>query len=136
MGHRRRGRYWYPDCWDLIGGHVEPGETPRDAAGRECAEEIGVVVQGLRPLALASGIPSIEVHAFTASSWLGEPRTNLATDEHDDLAWFAPQELHGLALADPASVPDIIRAIEPRTPSCDHARNTARAPTRAMRGRA
>jgi 8-oxo-dGTP pyrophosphatase MutT (NUDIX family) len=110
MGHRRRERRWYPDCWDLVGGHVEPGETPHDAAERECVEEIGVVVHGLRRIPLASGVPSIEVHAFATSSWLGEP-VNLATDEHDDLRWFAPEELDGLVLADPTSVPDIIRAV-------------------------
>lgn len=34
--HRRSG-LWLP-----AGGHVEPGEHPADAAGREAAEELGV----------------------------------------------------------------------------------------------
>ena len=115
MGHRRRERRWYPDSWDLIGGHVEPGENPHDAAERECVEEIGVVVRGQRRIPLASGDSSIEIHAFAATSWLGEP-VNLATDEHDDLRWFAPNELEGLVLADPTSLPDIIRAVEAAKP--------------------
>lgn len=28
LGHRHPARRWYPSCWDLIGGHVEVGESP------------------------------------------------------------------------------------------------------------
>nr|WP_231918584.1 NUDIX domain-containing protein [Microlunatus sagamiharensis] len=34
LGHRHPARRWYPDCWDLFGGHVEPGESPEQAARR------------------------------------------------------------------------------------------------------
>lgn len=32
----------FPDHWDLIGGHVEPGETPEQALVREYKEELGL----------------------------------------------------------------------------------------------
>lgn len=32
LGRRAQHRS-YPDCWDLIGGHVEPGETLEEGTG-------------------------------------------------------------------------------------------------------
>lgn len=34
----------YKQHWDIPGGMVEPGETPSQAAARECKEELGIVV--------------------------------------------------------------------------------------------
>jgi 8-oxo-dGTP diphosphatase len=42
--HRRPDRAWYPDVWDLPGGHLEPGESSLAALGRECREELGIDV--------------------------------------------------------------------------------------------
>jgi 8-oxo-dGTP diphosphatase len=32
----------FPDHWDLIGGHMEEGETPEEALIREVKEELGI----------------------------------------------------------------------------------------------
>lgn len=111
LAHRRAGRRWYPDCWDLVGGHLEPGESPEEAARRECREEIDVEVLELHPVEVDLDDPEIEAHAFLVTRWRGEPR-NAATDEHDALGWFGVQQLAGVRLADPSYLPWLTRLLD------------------------
>ena len=39
-----------PGCWCFPGGHVERGETPRQAVGRELYEELGIHVRPMQRL--------------------------------------------------------------------------------------
>ena len=71
LGHRHRDRRWYADCWDLVGGHVEPGETPEEAVRRECREEIGVEIEEFRPLPMAVSDPNLDMSAFLVTQWQG-----------------------------------------------------------------
>lgn len=111
LAHRHPLRAYYPSCWDLVGGHVEVGESPLEALRRECLEELGVVVLDPQPLPLTVSDPGVELHAYVVSSWSGEPR-NAVPHEHDDLRWFAPDELADLDLADPAALPELLAALE------------------------
>jgi 8-oxo-dGTP diphosphatase len=112
--HRHPSRRWYPDCWDLVGGHVESGELPHQAVGRECLEEVGVHIHNPRPIPMTISDPTLEMHAFLVTRWDGEP-VNAAPDEHDDLRWFPPTELADLKLAHPASLSSILTAVEAAT---------------------
>jgi 8-oxo-dGTP pyrophosphatase MutT (NUDIX family) len=38
---RSPGRRLFPGAWDVVGGHLEPGETTLDALRREIEEETG-----------------------------------------------------------------------------------------------
>ena len=97
--HRSPRRRWYPDVWDLPGGHMEPGELPGAALARELREELGI------DIAVPSGPPVQEVHADTLDmqiwlieAWTGSP-VNAAPDEHDAIAWFTEEALGELSLA-------------------------------------
>ena len=40
--HRRAvDRRLFPGIWDIVGGHVEPGESAQEALAREIGEETG-----------------------------------------------------------------------------------------------
>jgi 8-oxo-dGTP pyrophosphatase MutT (NUDIX family) len=97
--HRSPRRRWYPDVWDLPGGHVEPGELPGVALARELREELGI------DIAAPSGPPVQEVHADTfdmqiwlIEAWMGSP-INVAPDEHDAIGWFTEAAVGQLSLA-------------------------------------
>jgi 8-oxo-dGTP diphosphatase len=112
--HRHPSRRWYPDCWDLVGGHVEAGELPHEAVIRECLEEVGVHVHDPRPISMTGSDPTLDMHAFVVTRWVGEP-VNAAPEEHDDLRWFRPSDLADLKLAQPASLPSILSAVRVAT---------------------
>ena len=38
---RSPDRRLFPNCWDVVGGHIEPGESVEDALRREVNEETG-----------------------------------------------------------------------------------------------
>jgi mutator protein MutT len=111
LAHRSPTKHAYPDCWDLVGGVVETGESPREAVVRECREEIGVEVLDPVPMAYAVDDPDLAVHAFVVTRWHGEPR-NTAPEEHDDLRWFEVRDLDDLALAHAGSRAGIGAAVE------------------------
>ncbi|HEY9293275.1 MAG TPA: NUDIX domain-containing protein [Microlunatus sp.] len=100
LAHRHPKRRWYPDCWDLVGGHVEPGESAEDAVRRECREEIAVEVAEPRRVQAEFDGRDLRAHAFLVTRWRGHP-VNAAPEEHDALGWFGVDQLAGLRLAHP-----------------------------------
>jgi len=98
----------HDDGWGILGGAVEPGESPAAAAVREAREEIGVDVQLTRLLDVLGG-PDYEVSypngdrvayvtaVYEATVVTGSPAVN--DGELSELAWFGTGELPGLALS-------------------------------------
>ena len=103
--HRSPSRRWYPAVWDLPGGHVEQGESCREALVRKLDEELGVqvveddckAVSTLR-LTAGDGAGELELSIWSVRQWLSTP-VNRCLDEHDRLAWCSADDLAALTLA-------------------------------------
>ncbi len=81
--------------WCFPGGHVEPGETPRDAVCRELAEELGIEVVAYQRL----GAVRVPEPQYILAVWRvrlpgGELRPN--GDEIADTGWFTADEARRL----------------------------------------
>lgn len=67
------------ELWNAPGGKASPGETPLQAAVRECQEEIGVTALDAREAGYLQFFmpddPLFEhrCHVFVATKWKGEP---------------------------------------------------------------
>lgn len=99
--HRSPNRRAYPGVWDLPGGHIETGETELAALTREMHEELDVQIATgsaihLCRLDAGRGAESVRLSAWLVGEWHGTP-TNVASDEHDEIRWFRPEELPPLA---------------------------------------
>lgn len=114
LGRRLPSGRWYPDTWDVIGGHVEPGETPSATACREAAEELGIGIDP-RDLAHLDTLvgPDWELVLFSTRRWTGEPH-NAAKDEHSDVGWFGRVDLDSLDFADPGLLQAVGAALPTR----------------------
>jgi len=79
----------YPDCWDIIGGHVEAGETFDQTLVREVEEEIGVTpVEFAKLTWLRFGTDGAsELHIYRVDVWTGGIPA-IRNDEHAELRWF------------------------------------------------
>ena len=77
-----------------VGGRVEPGERPEEAAVREVFEEVGVRVRSLEPAGTlefysADSEPDWLIHVFLSRDFEGEPRES----EEASPRWYRLGEL-------------------------------------------
>jgi 8-oxo-dGTP pyrophosphatase MutT (NUDIX family) len=111
--------------WQMVGGIVEPDETPEDAARREAAEETGLEIGLTKIRGVIGGprfhhtYPNGDRVAFVSTMFdarivSGEPRPD--GDETTEVAWLTPAELEAGRRHAPAStadeaLPRLLRAI-------------------------
>ena len=103
LAHRSPGRRWYPDVWDLPGGHVDDGEDEFTALRRELREELGVDATEIDPtpvVRISAPASDLELGLWVVRAWTGDP-TNDCPDEHDEIRWVGVDQLPGLELAHP-----------------------------------
>ncbi|MFB7958445.1 NUDIX hydrolase [Streptomyces sp. NPDC056045] len=96
---RSPDRRLFPNCWDIVGGHVEPGESLLDALAREVEEETGWHLRSVRRL--------LGITTWTGDDGAGERheadylvevdgdlnRPALEWSEHTAYDWFGPGNL-------------------------------------------
>jgi 8-oxo-dGTP diphosphatase len=114
LGRREAGRAFYPGVWDVLGGHLEPGETSEQALARELREEVGVTPTAWHYLGefrepLPDGEEYMVLHLYAVTDWTGVPH-NRAPEEHSEISWFAIEDACRLALAHPA-YPALLRRV-------------------------
>lgn len=90
-------------AWELPAGTLKPGEDPREAAVRECHEEIGLIPGRLEPLGAFFPTPGYcdeEMHFYRVSSLRPPTDDDEAAqpDEDEDIeaAAFAPERVKAM----------------------------------------
>lgn len=110
LGQRSARRAWFPDVWDLFGGHVEPGEGKTETLIRELQEELDITPTDwafLETINISIPAPEDEppdemtVHLYRVTAWTGLP-INRQPEEHSSIGWFSLGEAFALHLADPS----------------------------------
>lgn len=98
--------------WNLPAGHVDPGETPQQAAIREAQEEVGLHVKLLRdePLLIGEDPGSHRVlAAYLGIVTGGELRAQ--PEEILDARWFSYEEIEALNESDSLRVPWVLESV-------------------------
>lgn len=83
----------FPNCWDILGGHVEEGETPAETIIREIEEEIGLKLHNPVLFKVFDMADRIE------NTFWQRANLNIATqrlNEGQRLKWFTENEIRSM----------------------------------------
>ncbi|ACS85571.1 NUDIX hydrolase [Musicola paradisiaca Ech703] len=88
----------YPGYWSLFGGGLEPGESPAQAAARELAEEIGLIVDRRRLLphyvTLADAPRCARIYFFSYTAEISP--SEIVLNEGSGFAFLTPEQIEHL----------------------------------------
>ncbi len=115
LGRRTATRTFYPNVWDVPGGHCEAGESPEQTLVREFAEEIGVTPTAWHKVdelhvTDPDQADALVLHFYAVTGWTGTP-SNRQPEEHSEIGWFGIEEACALPQFDPA-YPALFRRAE------------------------
>lgn len=108
LGKRSAEREFYPNIWDVFGGHLKPDESREDALRRELSEELRIVPTKWEFLLTADEPNPAEngngqYHLYLVTAFDGTPQ-NLQREEHAIVKWFEFEEARNLPFAHPLYV--------------------------------
>jgi 8-oxo-dGTP diphosphatase len=107
LGLRSPTRTFYPNVWDVFGGHMERDEQPQHTLIRELREELDITPTRWRELeVLRESVPEgdgmdaheLIVHFYCVTGWAGIA-VNRQMEEHSAIQWFSYEEAVRLKLA-------------------------------------
>jgi 8-oxo-dGTP pyrophosphatase MutT (NUDIX family) len=103
---RSASRKLFPNTWDIVGGHLEPGETPEQAMRREVHEETGWTVSTI--------LATVGEIAYTGDDGIERTETDflvrvdgdldrpcLEQGKHTEFRWLGPDDLDVLDINQP-----------------------------------
>lgn len=100
-----------PGTWCFPGGMVEEGETPEEAAERECEEEIGRIPEGVRRLwtrrIANDGDQQVDYTTFIQR--IGKSFKPKLNDENSAFAWVRVFDMINPKSMEPEYGPEIVR---------------------------
>ena len=126
LGKRSPTREFYPNVWDVFGGHVEPDEEHERTLIREVQEELDITLTRwtfletiTQPLPIGIEVdkpPDLLIaHFYLVTAWTGTP-VNRQPEEHSQIRWFSLEEATQLELADPSYPELFARYLDPHRP--------------------
>jgi len=110
LGQRAPTRVFYPNVWDVFGGHIERGEQPDQTLVRELQEELDITSTQWHELeTIRESVPERDnvpahdliVHLYCVTAWSGSP-VNKQPHEHARIQWFSYAQAVQLDLAHPS----------------------------------
>ena len=103
---RSPARKLFPNTWDIVGGHLEEGETPEQAMRREVFEETGwTVAEILATVGEVTYLGDDGIERFETDFLVrvdGDlDRPQLEAGKHTEFRWLAEDDLHVLDINEP-----------------------------------
>lgn len=91
----------FPNHWDLIGGHVEEGETPEEALVREIKEELDIEIPGYK---FYKRVPCYKGDVYDNIKYIYTGKINIPIEEITLLEgqkaqYFKPEEIPNVKFA-------------------------------------
>ncbi|GAA0905404.1 NUDIX hydrolase [Virgisporangium aurantiacum] len=117
LQRRSPTRRLFPDTWDIVGGHLEAGESALDALRREITEETGwrlaEVLVALDPMTYTGDDGRLRIEedfVVRVDGDLASPR--LEAGKHTEYRWITEAEVPDLFAGEPACLAnDMMRAL-------------------------